>query len=110
MSIRHAQPQSDISGTKIIRLIETGRFLKYTNFPVFRFPAKITGNTNGSQGFHERDGWVEKSMIFDLETDYEQNHPVCDDELEAKLSAKMKETMIKFDCPEEQFERVGLNG
>jgi hypothetical protein len=47
-------------------------------------------------------------MLFDLETDPGQEHPVIDDEQEIRMATLMRDLMCDTDAPAEQFERMGL--
>lgn len=55
------------------------------------------------------DAYSAGTMIFDLENDPEENHPVQDRELENRLAREMVALMEANDCPPEQYERLGLN-
>ncbi len=48
--------------------------------------------------------------VYDVGADPRQQNPIRDPELEAKLAAKMKELLQRFDAPECQYARVGLQG
>jgi arylsulfatase A-like enzyme len=48
------------------------------------------------------------TMLFDLETDPKQEHPIRDLEIEARMIALMIKLMKANDAPAEQFERLGL--
>ncbi len=88
--------------------IGMGRYLSWTDYPVYRFPADIIHFHNPSQEFSQRSVFNEETLLFDLENDYEQEHPVCDAALEADMAVKLKECMRLHDAPKEQFERLGL--
>ena len=47
-------------------------------------------------------------MLFDLETDPQQEHPIDDPEIEARMIALLVDLMKANDAPPEQFERLGL--
>lgn len=82
--------------------------LAFTDYPVFRFPADIIEFKNPSQEYSRRSEHNAKSCLYDLERDYEQEHPVLDDALEAEYAAKLKACMEACQAPMEQFERLGL--
>ena len=88
--------------------IGMGRYLSWNDYPVYRFPADIIHFHNPSQEFSQRSVFNEETLLFDLENDYEQEHPVCDAALEADMAARLKKCMRLHDAPEEQFERLGL--
>jgi len=48
------------------------------------------------------------TMLFDLENDPNQLHPINDKNIEEYMISLMIKLMRKNDCPEEQFERLGL--
>ncbi len=49
-----------------------------------------------------------ETMLFDLETDQEQNNPIQDTNIEKRMILLIKSLMIENDSPKEQFERLGL--
>ncbi|WP_104092431.1 sulfatase [Arthrobacter sp. GMC3] len=59
-------------------------------------------------------GWVMGNpyafgtLLFDLHTDPEQQHPLRDDECELRMANLMLELMRANDAPREQYERLGL--
>lgn len=82
--------------------IETGRFLSYTNYPVFRFPYSQEGRPF-MQLKHARE-----SLLFNIREDYDQLAPIRNAELEAFYAARLKEAMRAESAPAEQFVRLGL--
>jgi arylsulfatase A-like enzyme len=48
------------------------------------------------------------TMLFDLETDPKQEHPIQDAEVEQRMIKLMMRLMKENDAPPEQFERLGL--
>jgi len=52
--------------------------------------------------------YVYGSMLFDLESDPQQETPIVDEEIEKRMMKLMVELMNQNDCPKEQFERLGL--
>ena len=65
--------------------------------PVLRVPAEPSANT-----------FAHGSLLFDLETDPGQEHPLVDDAVETRLAEAMVASMRACDTPLEQFTRVGL--
>ncbi|NLS79696.1 MAG: sulfatase [Chloroflexi bacterium] len=57
-------------------------------------------------------GWTQKAepetLLFDLEADPRQEHPLHDPEIEARMIRLMVKLMRANDAPPEQFERLGL--
>jgi arylsulfatase A-like enzyme len=49
-----------------------------------------------------------KTELYDIETDYTQEHPLCNQELEAVMAEKLIKAMKENDAPKEQFIRLGL--
>ena len=48
------------------------------------------------------------TMLFDLQTDAAQNHPIHDPEAEERMIGHLVRLMKENDAPAEQFERLGL--
>jgi predicted AlkP superfamily pyrophosphatase or phosphodiesterase len=91
-----------------IRLIEAGRFLSWTEYPVFKIPNTITRLSDFSHDFKKRDEIVAHSLLFDLVTDPVQEHPLDDPAIEQEMCRKLRQAMEAHDSPEEQFERLGI--
>ncbi|WP_166844691.1 sulfatase [Isoptericola sp. BMS4] len=57
-------------------------------------------------------GWLNShthgTLLFDLETDPGQDHPLVDDEAELRMAALLVELMRDTDAPASQYERLGL--
>lgn len=53
---------------------------------------------------------LSQTLLFDLETDPQQNKPLNDADAEARMARLLTEAMRKNDAPPEQFERLGLAG
>ncbi len=49
-----------------------------------------------------------ETMLFDLDADPEQNKPIKDDIIEAKMVSALLDAMKRNDAPTEQYERLGL--
>ncbi len=52
--------------------------------------------------------YIYGTLLFDLETDPEQENPIQDTELERKMIGHLLDLMQKNDAPQEQYERLGL--
>jgi hypothetical protein len=50
------------------------------------------------------------TMLFDLDHDPRQEHPVDNPAVEARMVAHLMRLMRQNDAPAEQFERLGLSG
>jgi hypothetical protein len=48
------------------------------------------------------------TMLFDLASDPQQQHPYHDPQVVQRLVASMRRMMAAHDAPAEQYERVGL--
>ena len=48
------------------------------------------------------------NLLFDLDNDPQQEHPLNDPEIEQKMIETLLELMKKNDAPMDQFERLGL--
>lgn len=51
---------------------------------------------------------LHETMLFDLDTDPEQQHPLQDVAIEARMIDHLTQLMQENDAPVEQFERIGL--
>ena len=88
-------------GEEFAGQIEMGRFLKYTQYPVYRIPGKIYGAGGKKSHFSE-------SALYDMQKDYAQNNSIADKALEQELCAKLIKCMEYADAPGEQYQRLGL--
>lgn len=52
--------------------------------------------------------WQHGTLLFDLDSDPEQLHPLVDDELELRMATLLVDLMRRGDAPPSQFERLGL--
>ena len=87
--------------------IQTGNLL-YTDYPVFRIPADIIDFKNPSQEYSKRSEYNSQTQLFDLDTDYEQMHPLSSPEIEQKCINGLIRCLRESQAPHEQFERLGL--
>lgn len=88
--------------------IEMGRFLPWTDYPVYKIPADIISFQNPSQEFYKRSVYNQETMLFDIVNDYRQEHPVQDEELKLNYEKRLKRCMETHDALPEQFERLGI--
>ncbi|MCX4724312.1 sulfatase [Streptomyces sp. NPDC090052] len=65
--------------------------------PLLRIPGAAWGNPHHFG-----------TLLFDLEHDPEQQHPLVDDDIELRMATLMTELMREQDAPAGQFERMGL--
>lgn len=87
--------------------IEMGH-LPFTTYPVYRFPADILAVSASSAGLSARTPENTENLLFDLETDYAQKHPLADETIERRCMETLKRAMLAHQAPPEQFERIGL--
>lgn len=85
-------------GKNCLDKIETGRFLRHTDYPVFKIPV-------GGEDLK----FVKESLLFDIENDYQQEHPIKDIKIEKILIKKLKNALTEADSPSEQLIRLGIN-
>lgn len=52
--------------------------------------------------------WIHGSLLFDLETDPEQDHPIIDDDVELRMLQLLADHLHSSDAPRSQFERLGI--
>ena len=52
--------------------------------------------------------WQHGTLLFDLDSDPDQRHPVIDDETELRMARLLVALMRRGDAPESQFQRLGL--
>lgn len=82
--------------------IEAGRFLPYTEFPVFRIPVSQAGST------FRLSQHVRESLLFNITSDYAQLEPVNDKKLEDHYAAILIDAIKSEQAPAEQYARLGL--
>lgn len=51
---------------------------------------------------------VRTNLLYDLQTDPLQEHPITDYRIQGEMIRKIREVMKVSDCPKEQFERLGI--
>jgi arylsulfatase A-like enzyme len=90
--------------------IESGPFLSYTRYPVFKIPNTVADMKGGTQNFKRRYEVAGDNLLFDLEKDSGQEHPLKDAVIEAQMCRKLVQAMKNHDSPPEQYARLGLEG
>ncbi|WP_226527233.1 sulfatase [Metabacillus niabensis] len=83
--------------------IEVGRYLQYTDYPVYKIPFSEEGNPFQ---FYKN---FQESMLFNIKEDYEQVEPIYDKEIEARFINQLIEEMQLVQAPEGQYIRLGLS-
>ncbi len=88
--------------------IETGRFLKWTEFPVYRLPGEVTRINNQVLSYSTNKEYINKNLLFNIVNDYGQCNPINSRELENRYIGMLKKAMESHDSPEEQYLRLGI--
>lgn len=78
---------------------EMGKFLTYTNMPVYRLEEKSFKHHNAPN----------HNLIYNIKEDPNQLSPIEDRKLEDKLTKQMVQMLDEVDAPECQYVRLGLN-
>ena len=80
----------------------SGQFLPYTPFPVYKIPcSKEEVKDEGLK-------YISESLLFDIESDYGQQKPIRDAQIESEMKEMLVAAMKEADAPKEQYERLGL--
>lgn len=96
-------------GTDAPDKIEMGRYLKYTDYPVYKIPMAFKGRKYDNVRYvYESLKYVSDTLLFDIEKDYGQNQPLHDKETEEAMIKKLVKEMADADSPKEQYERLGI--
>lgn len=75
--------------------------------PLMKIPASGSTSPNNSCYLYE-EHMKYGDLLFDLETDPDQKHPIEDEEVKARLIGAMKDLMKENEAPPELYERIGL--
>lgn len=94
-------------GREVADRIEMGRFLKHTNYPVYKIPQGNTGKPEDS-ALKPFNPYLKDSLIFDIKEDYAQQNPITDAGTEKDLQNKLREKLCEVKAPVEHIERLGL--
>ncbi|GAA1748861.1 sulfatase [Nonomuraea bangladeshensis] len=52
--------------------------------------------------------WQHGTLLFDLQRDPAQEHPIADDDVELRMIELLRRLMVATDAPASQFERLGI--
>ena len=85
--------------------IEMGRFLKRTDYPVYKIPIE---NPSILDNVDDALKYTAESKLFNIVEDYPQVNPIKDETLENKYIELLKRGLEEMDAPKEQFERLNL--
>ncbi|MFD0677596.1 MULTISPECIES: sulfatase [unclassified Paenibacillus] len=88
--------------------IETGPFLKWTDFPVYKIPGDNVRMKDQTQSFHVNSTFIREHLLFHNIDDYGQNHPVHDKTVELRMLELLRKALEDHDSPDEQYLRLGL--
>ncbi len=106
-SIRQYYGLSTIKDFKV-QAVDTGRFLKWIDFPVYKMSAESILLHDPTQAFTTRNEYHEQDYLFDLENDYSQECNIEDPELKNRMIDLLSKVMKDHDSPDEQFIRLGI--
>lgn len=106
----HSAREDDPHWLRDPEMLETGRFLPWTRYPVYRIPADAVVPHAGPLNYVTLCPWEMEDYLFDLQSDYAQEHNLADSrpDLMKKMCALLKDCMRAHDAPAEQFERLRL--
>ena len=85
--------------------IEMGRYFGHTyNLPLYRIPV-----TGGVPKHHSGEpSYVNRHLLFDLESDPQQLAPLADPAQEAHFIERMRAHLAACEAPQEQYARLGI--
>ncbi|MBT3320610.1 MAG: sulfatase [Clostridia bacterium] len=97
-------------GKNCMEKIEVGRFLDYTDYPVFKIPSnEYSKEQRKDLDWNPMDiSHIIGCLLFDNKEDYKQQKPIKDLDLESIMIDKLIAAMEEFKAPKEQYERLGL--
>lgn len=93
-----AMPVGAVNNPSSYANAEMGTFLKH-EMPVYRVPVKSSRHHN-APSYH---------LLYNIEEDPFQQKPIRDSELEEKYVEKLKDLLHRYDAPNCQFTRLGLD-
>ena len=91
--------------------ITCGRYLSWTDYPVYWIPADcVRDNDDGTLRFVYLYDWEQEDQLYDLQNDYGQLYNLAEEEprLTAHFVEKMREALRLHDAPSEQYRRMRL--
>lgn len=93
--------------------IDTGRLLSWTDYPVYRIPAALINNVPGyALCYNHMRPWEKEDYLFDLESDYGQEHNLVDEEPEivCHMARAMARELVRQQAPLDHLVRLDLAG
>ena len=94
-------------GKGIEKEIETGRYFKRTDYPMYRIPVYAPSIIdNVACGLKE----VSESQLFDIVKDHEQQNNLYDShpDIREHMQTLLRHALVELDAPKEQLERINL--
>ncbi|KIL37165.1 hypothetical protein SD70_30925 [Gordoniibacillus kamchatkensis] len=88
--------------------VEAGRYLSWTEYPVYRIPGHVIKTKDQTQSFRQTGEHIKEHRLFHLREDPCQKHQVHDPAVEKRMMGKLTDCMRRHDAPAEQFVRLGL--
>lgn len=91
--------------------IEMGRFLSWTDYPMYRIPAHLINNAPGyALCYNHMRPWEQEDYLFDLEQDYAQERNLVreDPETVRRLERAMAKELTDLQAPADHLIRMGL--
>ena len=88
--------------------LETGPFLSWTDYPVYKLGADNIRLSDPSHRFDRRYPEISQNLLFDIQADYAQQHPLTDEALERRMCDLLVRALEEHDAPADQYERLGL--
>lgn len=103
----HLKSMFHVDELRTAQLVEPFEFTQ--GVPLLKVPARrnVKGQPTGHQG--QGGGYEDTTtVLYDLETDYEQQRPFRDDAIETRLLGLMSQAMREHEAPPEAFSRLGM--
>ncbi|MDF2960302.1 MAG: sulfatase [Paenibacillus sp.] len=94
---------------KDLGAITVGKYLSWTDYPVYRIPGNSIQMRDQTQSFLQTGEYIREHRLFNLTEDPFQNRQVQDSEIENLMMHKLTASMVQHDAPKEQFIRLGLS-
>lgn len=92
-----------------LKAIDAGRYLKWTDYPVYRIPAHTIQMRDQTQSFLQTGELIREHRLFHIVNEPYPKDQVCDLDMEKQMIVKLKECLSRHDTPDEQFVRLGLS-
>lgn len=86
--------------------LEMGRYLERTDYPVYKVPIERAAILDGLPDTSE---FVKESLLFNVEEDPKQQHPIQDPAIEDHYKKALAKEMAYHEAPEEQYDRLDLH-